>query len=146
MPSETFVIKSLYVQNTIMLTFLGLILSLLIHSILKKRRRHVVVFSLWVLLLLWFFNSPFFGFSVVSVGTGGIRLNYGILSFRNDVLPLESEWRIETYMGGIKRNKRLYYISIGGRQSMRVRGMKDRLLLERIGEAIERMKKTVVTI
>ena len=140
MVTETFVIKSLYIQNTIMLSFFGLVIFLLMHSILKKRQRYIAVFSIWLFLVLWFFNSPFFGFSAVSVSPKGIKISYGILSFRNDLLPLNSEWKIETYMSGIKRNKRLYFISIGGRQSMKVRALRDQHMLEKIGKYIERVK------
>ena len=140
MVTETFVIKSLYIQNTIMLSFFGLVIFLLMHSILKKRQRYIAVFSIWLFLVLWFFNSPFFGFSAVSVSPKGIKISYGILSFRNDLLPLNSEWKIETYMSGIKRNKRLYFISIGGRQSMKVRALREQHMLEKIGKYIERVK------
>jgi len=140
MDSEIFIIKSLYIQNSIMLTFLCVVVSFLVHSILKKKPKHIVVFSIWLLLVLWFFNSPFFGFSAVSVSPTGIKLNYGILSFRNDLLSIDSEWKVETYMAGIRKNKRLHFISIGGRQSMNVRGVKKLHLLEKIGESIERTK------
>jgi hypothetical protein len=138
MGSETFYIKSLYIQNTIMLFFMGVVVSLLVHSVFRKKLKRVIVFCLWVILVVWFFNSPFFGFSAVSVSPAGIKLNYGVLSFRNDMLALESEWKIESYMAGIRRNRRLYFISIGGRESMRVRGVKERQGLERIGERIDR--------
>ena len=126
-----------------MLSFFGLVIFLLMHSILKKRQRHIAVFSIWLFLVLWFFNSPLFGFSAVSVSSEGIKLHYGLLSFRNDLLPLESKWKIKTYMSGIRRNRRLHFISIGDRQSMKVRGAKDVQLLERIGASIEHVKKSV---
>ena len=137
---ETFTIKSIYVQNTIMLCFLGLAISFLLYSLFKKRKKHIVVFSIWVLLVVWFFNSPLFGFSAVSVSTEGIKLNYGILSFRNDLLPIDSKWKVRTYRAGIRKNKKLYFFSVGERQSMKVKGLKDLHLLEKIGESIERMK------
>ena len=137
MVTETFVIRSLYIQNTIMLSFFGLVMFFFIHSILKKKIRHIAVFSIWLFLVLWFFNSPFFGFSAVAVSPKGIKINYGILSFRNDLLPLNCEWEVETYMSGIRRNRRLYFISIGGRQSMKVRDLKDQHMLEEIGETID---------
>ncbi len=140
MTTETFVIKSLYIQNTIMLSLFGLVMFFLMHSILKKRRRHIAIFSIWLFIVVWFFNSPFFGFSAVAVSPKGIKINYGILSFRNDLLPLNCEWEVETYMSGIRRNRRLYFISIGGRQSMKVRALKDLHVLEKIGETIERVK------
>jgi len=136
MTTEIFAIKSLFVQNAIMLSFLGIVVCLLIRSLFKKRLKHIIVFSIWLLLVIWFFNSPFFGFSTVTVSPKGIKLNYGILSFGNDVLPINSQWKVETVMSGIRRNKRLYFITIGGRQSMNVKGRKELHLLQTIGEAI----------
>lgn len=136
MSTEIFAIKSIFVQNAIMLSFLGFVVCLLIHSLFKKRLKHITVFSIWLLLVIWFFNSPFFGFSTVTVGPKGVKLNYGILSFGNDLLPINSEWKVETFMSGIRRNKRLYFISIGGRQSMKVKGQKELHLLQTIGKAI----------
>jgi hypothetical protein len=141
MATETHIIKSLYIQNAIMLSFLGVVVSFLIHSLLKKRPKHFVVFCVWLFIVVWFFNSPFFGFSAVAVSPEGIKLNYGVLSFRNDRLPIDSEWEILSHMSGIRRNKKLYYISIGDRESMKVRGTKNLRLLEKIGESIEGMKK-----
>ncbi|MCJ7679951.1 MAG: hypothetical protein MUP70_04415, partial [Candidatus Aminicenantes bacterium] len=84
--------------------------------------------------------SSFFGFSTLSVGPKGIAVNYGFLSWKNTVLPLDSPWTIETHLGGIRRNKRLYWIAIAQNRSMPVRGGRGRLLLENIGAAIDRMK------
>ncbi len=140
MDKEIFIIKSLYIQNTIMLVFLGVVVALLIHSLLKKRLKHTVVFLIWLFLVIWFFNSPFFGFSAVSVSPEGIKLNYGLLSFRNDLLPFNSEWEVKSYLGGIRKNKRLYFLSIAGRQSMKVKGEGKRRLLQAIGESISRLK------
>ena len=100
----------------------------------------MAVFSIWLVLVLWFFNSPIFGFSAVSVGQDAIRLSYGILSLRNDLLPIDSKWKVETYLSGIRKNKRLYFITIGDRQSMKVKGEDKRRLLESIGEAIDRIQ------
>lgn len=140
MDSEIFIIKSLFIQNAIMLISLGVVFSLLIHAIIKKRRKHTAVFTIWLVLVLWFFNSTIFGFSTVSVGQDGIRLSYGILSLRNDLLPLDSEWKVETYLSGIRKSKRLYFITIGGRQSMKVKGEDKRRLLQSIGKAIDRIQ------
>ena len=140
MDAEIFIIKSLFVQNTIMLISLGVVFSLLIHAIIRKRPKHTAVFTIWLALVLWFFNSPIFGFSAVSVHQEGIRLSYGILSLRNDLLPLDSEWEVETYLSGIRKNKRLYLITIGDRQSMKVKGEDKRRLLEEIGKAIDRVR------
>jgi hypothetical protein len=143
MDSEIFIIKSLLFQNAIMLISLAVVFSLLIHAIIKKRAKHTAVFTIWLALVLWFFNSPFFGFSAVSVGQDGIRLNYGILSLRNARLSIGSKWKVETYLSGIRRNKRLYFITIGGRESMKVKGEDKRLLLQNIGESIDRIQSGV---
>ncbi len=140
MDPEIFIIKSLFIQNAIMLISLGVVFSLLIHAIIKKRRKHAAVFTIWLALVLWFFNSTIFGFSAVSVDQEGIRLSYGILSLRNDLLPLDSEWKVETYLSGIRKNKRLYLITIGGRQSMKVKGADKLRLLQDIGKAIDRVR------
>ena len=125
-----------------MLFILGIVAILFVHSLLKKRKKHVVVFSLWLLLVVWFFNSPFFGFSTVSVSPEGIALNYGVLSFRNDLFPMNSPWEVKKYMSGIRRNKKLYFISIGGHASMKVKGEKKLRLLKGIGEHIKRLQST----
>lgn len=140
MDTEIFVIKSLNIQNAIMLTSLAAVVSLLVYSMVKRRPKHVMVFTVWVFLVLWFFNSPFFGFSTVSVSLEGIRLQYGILSWRNVLLPPDSAWTVDTYLSGIRKNKRLHFISIAGRQSMKVKGEEKLQLLKRIGESIDRMK------
>jgi hypothetical protein len=59
---------------------------------------------------------------------------------RNDLLPLQSEWKVGTYLSSIRKNKRLYLITIGGRQSMKVKGEEGLRLLQNIGESIDRMK------
>ncbi len=140
METQTFIIKSLFVQNTIMLLSLSVVLFVLMLSLTKKRQKSVVASLVWLAILLWFFNSPFFGFSAVTVSKQGIGLNYGILSLRNDTLPLESSWKVETYFGGIRKMKRLYFLRIGNRDSMKVRGAKDLETLQAIGSAVDRMR------
>jgi len=138
---ETFIIKSLFIQNMIMLFSLSIVVFLLIRSLVKKKVKHTIVFSVWVLIVFWFFNSPFFGFSAVSISPGGIQLNYGILSFKkNTVLPLDSPWKIETSFSGIRKMKKLYFIRISDHKSMKVRGEKDFNLLQAIGRAIDEKK------
>ena len=138
MIAQIFIIKSLYIQNMIMLFSLSIVVFLLTRSLLKKNLKHTIVFSIWVLIVFWFFNSPFFGFSAVSITPGGIQLNYGILAFKkNTVLPLDSPWRIETSFSGIRKTKKLYFLKIGDHQSMKVRGEKDFSLLQAIGTAID---------
>jgi hypothetical protein len=141
MATQTFIIKSLYVQNTIMLGSLALVVFLLGRSIWKRQGKHAVVFSLWTIGVLWFFNSPFFGFSGVSVGEQGIHVEYGIISVRSASLPITSKWKIETYLGGIKKTRRLHYITIAHHESMKVKGREGLGLLQKIGASIDRWKK-----
>ncbi len=144
MSAATFAIKSIYIQNAIMLFSLGVVLCLLIHSLYKKKKRHIVALLIWTFLVLWFFNSPFFGFSVVSVSPKGIHLDYGILSIRDVDLPLQTRWEIKSYLSGIKKMQRLYAIKIGDRISMKVKGRDGYALLQEIGESINSMKAKIV--
>jgi len=140
MAPQIFVIKSLYIQNTIMLFVLGVVVFFLVYSLAKKKPKHLIASFLWIIIVVWFFNSPFFGFSAVSVSPEGIRLNYGILSLRNDLLPIDSPWKVETHLSGIRKMKKLYLIRIAARESMKVRRNNGLDLLEKIGGAIEDMK------
>ena len=140
MTSQTFIIKSLYVQNSIMLISLGAVVFFLLHAVLKKRVKHILACSIWILIVLWFFNSQFFGFSTVSVSRGGVELNYGILSFRNVSLPIDTSWKIETYFSGFKKMKKLCFLRIGNHRSMKMRWGRGYHLLQDIGNAIDEMK------
>jgi len=135
---QTYVIKSLFVQNSIMLISLGAVIVFLAFSLVKKKPKHLMAALIWAGIVLWFFNSTYFGFSAVTVGPEGIRVNYGILSLRNDLLPIDSAWTIETAFSDIRKMKKVYFIRIGDHDSMRVKGSEGRALLEKIGEAIER--------
>ena len=137
---QTFIIKSPLVQDTIMLSSLGVVVFFLFRGLVHRQSKHVLVSVIWVFIVFWFFNSPFFGFSKVTLNSQGIRLDYGILSFRNTTLPRDTPWKIETYLSGIKKTKRLYFIRIGDRESMKVQGRKDYQLLEGIGKALESME------
>jgi len=141
MEPQTFVIKSLLVQNGIMLLSVGIVFFFLGRAFLKKNAKHVVVFLVWLGIVVWFFNSPFFGFSTVTVSGKGIEVNYGILSFRNTTLPLDTQWKIETTASGLLKTTRLYSIRFDGHLSMKVKGKKDVELLRRIGDAVERVRK-----
>jgi hypothetical protein len=138
MDSQLFVIKSLYVQDGIMFSALAGLIFLLVRSLARKRIKHGLAALLWIGIVLWFFNT-FFGFSTVRVSPEGIELKYGILSPRNVVLPIDSQWKIENYLSGIRRNRRLFYIQIDGHQSMRLTGRHAKIL-EEIGAAIDSMK------
>ena len=79
-----------------MLMALGLVLFFILYSLIKKKPRHLVASVIWLAIVVWFFNSPFFGFSTVAVNPEGIKVNYGIISFRNDHLPITTPWKIVT--------------------------------------------------
>ena len=140
MSAQSFIIKSLFVQNSIMLLALGAVTSFLVYAIVRKKPKHLIASIIWIMIVLWFFNSPFFGFSAVSVGPEGIRLNYGVLSLRNDLLPSDSSWKIETHFSDIRKMKKVYLIRIGNHESMKVRGNKGQHLLEEIGGTIENLR------
>lgn len=139
MATQTFLIKSLYIQNTIMLFVSGVLVFFLLYSLVKRKPKHLIASLVWIIIVVWFFNSPFFGFSAVSVSPEGIRLNYGILSLRNDLLPIDSQWKVETHLSGLRKMKKLYLIRIASHESMKVR-RNEGLVLEKIGGAIEDMK------
>jgi len=141
MESQTFAIKSLMVQNAVMLFSLGIVVFFLLRAFMKGRLKHVVVFVVWVGIVLWFFNSPVFGFSRLTVSPKGIQVQYGILSFRNTTLGLETKWEIETRLSGIIRTTKLYDIRVGEHRSMRVKGKRGLELLQKIGLSIDGVKK-----
>ena len=140
MTTQAFIIKSLFVQNSIMLVSLSAVTFFLVFALVKKKPKHLMASLVWVAIVLWFFNSAYFGFSAVSVGPEGIRLNYGVLSLRNDLLSIDSPWKIETTFSDIRKMKKVYFIRIGDHDSMKVKGSKGRALLEQIGGAIESHK------
>ena len=140
MTPQTFIIKSTLVQDTIMLFSLGVVVFFLCRGLVLRKPKHVLVSLIWVFIVFWFFNSPFFGFSKVTLNPQGIRLDYGILSFRNTTLPPDTAWKIETYLSGIRKMKRLYFIRIDEWESMKVQGREDYQLLQDIGKAMESMK------
>jgi hypothetical protein len=140
MAAEVFIIKSLLIQSAIMLGALGIIVFFLIRAVWQRQPKHIVIFSIWSCLVLAFFNSSLFGFSEVKVTPQGVGLTYGYLSPRNRMLPLHVDWRIESHRAGLRKTKLLYFLVIGGKESMRVRGGKGLELLNAIGESIDRMK------
>ena len=141
MAEQTYLIKSLHVQNGIMLFSLGLVLLFFVWALVKRRPKHAIASLVWVGIVLWFFNSAYFGFSAITVGPAGIKLNYGILSFRNDHFPIVSPWRIKTDFSDIRKLKRVYMLDISGRESMKVKGAEGLAHLKEIGRAIDRAKK-----
>jgi hypothetical protein len=122
-----------------MLFVLGVVVIFLVYSLVKRKPKHLIASLFWIIIVVWFFNSPFFGFSAVSVSHEGIRLNYGILSLRNDLLPIDSQWKVKTHLSGLRKMKNLYLIRIADHESMKVR-RNEGLVLEKIGDAIEDIK------
>ena len=138
MESQLFIIKSIYVQDGIMFLALSGLLFLLIKSILNKKIKVLIASVIWIVIVLWFFNT-YFGFSSVRVNPAGIELNYGVLSTRNTVLSINSNWKIENYLSGIRKSRRIFYIKIDDRDSMGVTGRHAKVL-EEIGAAINEIK------
>ncbi len=137
----TFSIKSIAVQNAIMLLALGAVLSFIGFALTKKSPKHVVISLLWLAGVVLFFNSPLFGFSRVTISYDGIKIDYGILSFRNTTVPITTPWKIESHISGIRRMKKVYTLRLGSHESMRVKSRGDLELLKRIGRAIDEVRK-----
>ena len=143
MEPVVFTIKSMAVQNTIMLVALGVVIFFVAFAFVKRSPKHILVSFMWLIGVLGFFNSPLFGFSQVTVQPQGIKVEYGILSLRNTVLPIDTPWEIKSHVSGIRRLKKVYTLKIGNHESMRVKSRKDIELLEEIGKTIDRMRKIV---
>ncbi len=141
MDTQFFAIKSLVVQNSIMILALGVVLFFIVYSLSKKNLKYLLASLIWLVMVLWFFNSPFFGFSTVSVSREGIDVNYGILSLKNDRLPIGSPWEIVTSPSGIRRLKKVHLIRIGDRESMKVRRGKGLDLLKDMGAVIDEYRR-----
>ena len=142
MITTLFTIKSLSVQNTIMIFSMATAALFFFRALWKKNLKQIIVFLAWIFAVIWFFNSPLFGFSEVSISPGGIRLDYGVLSFRNATVPFQTPYEIRSRMSGIRKTKQLYYLQIGDHNSMKVRGIDGKGLLEEIGEAIDRGRRS----
>jgi hypothetical protein len=140
MEAQTFFIRSVMVQNTIMGIIAAIIVLLLFRSTLKQRIKHLVAVVIWGLIAIWFFNGPFWGFSAVTVSPEGLEVRYGFLSvFRNTTLPADTHWKIRKYLGGIRKLKNLYFFQLANHQSMKVRGQDKLELLHALGAAIDRV-------
>ncbi len=139
METETYFIRSLLVQNIIMGVTVAIVAGLLVYFIRRGSRPHAIAAGVWLLIAFLFFNSPFWGFSAVSAGSSGIRLHYGFLSvLKNIELPVNTSWKINTYMGGIRRMKKLYYFSFNERSSLKVTGA-GLSSLQDLGAAVDRL-------
>jgi hypothetical protein len=138
MEAHTFFIRSVMVQNVIMAIITAIIVGLLIRFVRRKHVNYAVAVGLWGLVALWFFNGPFWGFSAVTVGPEGLRVQYGFLSvFRNGTLPVDSPWKIRQYRGGIRKLKNLYFFQLPNHQSLKVRGQDKLEILKALGAAID---------
>jgi hypothetical protein len=140
MATEIFFIRSLTIQNGIMGIVAAIIAGLFIRSILQRKNRHTVAVIIWALIALWFFNSPLWGFSAVTVSPNGLKLHYGFLSvLKNTSLPPATSWKIRVYMGGIRKIKKLYYLQLAHHNSMKVRGADRLRTLQAVGTAIDNL-------
>jgi hypothetical protein len=140
MEPQTFIIRSVTVQNVIMAVIVAIVVLVLVRTIKRQILTHIIAATVWAVIALWFFNGPFWGFSAVTVGGEGIELHYGFLSvFRNTILPVDTKWRIRKYLGGIRKLKNLYFFELENHQSLRVRGPDKMEVLNAIGAAIDRV-------
>ena len=140
MEGQTFFIRSVTVQNVIMAVVAIIVLGVLIHTIRARNTKHTALVVLWGCIALWFFNGPFWGFSAVTVKPEGLQLHYGFLSvFRNTTLQPDSPWKIRKHLGGIRKLKNLYYFSLPGHQSLKVRGPDKMDILNALGAAIDQL-------
>jgi len=140
MPEEIFFIRSLTVQNIIMGIIAAIIISLLVRSFIQGKFSHSIALIVWALISLWFFNGPLWGFSAITVSPAGLHLDYGFLSVaKNTSLPPDTSWKIHTYMGGLRRMKKLYYLELADHRSLKIRGADPLATLQSIGAAIDRL-------
>jgi hypothetical protein len=138
--AQTFFIRSVSVQNGIMAIVTALVVGLLFRAVLRRNATHAVLIILWGCVALWFFNSYLWGFSAVTVRSEGLELHYGYLSIlKNTTLPSDSPWRIQRYRGGLRKLKDLYYFSLPGHESLKVRGQDKVEILKALGAAIDRL-------
>ncbi len=140
METQIYYIRSIAVQNLIMGIVTALIFVLLAISLWRRKRRHTIALVIWAAITLWFFNSPLWGFSAVTVSPVGLEIDHGFLSvFKNSRLPPDTNWKIHVYMGGIRRIKKLYYLELAGLKSLKVRGHDRLLVVQSIGAAVDRL-------
>jgi carbon starvation protein CstA len=138
MEPQTFFIRSVMVQNVIMGIIVAIIVGILIRSIRRQKATHVILVVMWALVAMWFFNGPLWGFSAVTVSPQGLEIHYGFLSvFRNVTLPVDTQWKIRRYLGGIRKLKNLYFFELSDRQSLKVRGADKVEVLKALGRAID---------
>ena len=140
MEPQTYFIRSLLVQNVVMGIVAAILLGLLVRFLIQGQRKYLLVLGLWGAIALWFFNGPFWGFSAVTVSPAGLTVHYGFLSvFRNTTLPVNSQWKIHRYWGGIRKLKKLYFFKLPGHESLKVRGQDKLETMQALGAAIDRL-------
>jgi hypothetical protein len=140
MDSEIFFIRSVTVQNLIMGLALLIIAGLLLRFVTQHKFRHATAVGIWALIILWFFNSPLWGFSAVTISPQGLKLDYGFLSIaKNTTLPPDTAWKIHVYLGGIRKLQKLYYFQLTGHKSLKVQGPAGLASLQSLGAAIDRL-------
>ncbi|OEU77528.1 MAG: hypothetical protein BA872_06460 [Desulfobacterales bacterium C00003060] len=138
--AETFFIRSVMVQNVIMGIIVAIIVAILIRCIRRQKIIHVILVVVWGLIALWFFNGPLWGFSAVTVSPKGLEIHYGFLSvFRNTTLPVDTHWKVNSYKGGIRKLKNLYFFQLPDHRSLKIRGADKFEILEALGAAIDRI-------
>ena len=138
MEAQTFFIRSVLVQNVIMAVVVAIVVGLLIRFIHRRDIKYIVLVAFWGCVSLWFFNSPLWGFSAVTVKPEGLELHYGFLSvFKNSTLPPDSPWKIKKHLGGIRKLKNLHYFWFQDHQSLKVRGQHKLDTLKALGAAID---------
>jgi len=54
-------------------------------------------------------------------------------------LPMGTHWKIRTYLGGIRKMKRLYFFQLANHQSLKVRGQDKLARLKALGTAIDHL-------
>jgi hypothetical protein len=140
MEAQTFFIRSVMVQDVIMAVIVAIIVGVLIRAIRSQKTTHVILVVMWGAIALWFFNGPLWGFSAVTVSPRGLKIHYGFLSvFRNTTLPVKTHWKIQSYLGGIRRMKRLLFFQLDNHQSLKVRGRDKFEIMEALGAAVDRL-------
>ncbi|KPK29234.1 MAG: hypothetical protein AMK69_07280 [Nitrospira bacterium SG8_3] len=138
MEPQTFFIRSVMVQNVVMGIIVAIIVGILIRSVRRQKATHVILVMMWGLIALWFFNGPLWGFSAVTVSPEGLEIHYGFLSvFRNTTLPVDTQWKIHRYLGGIRKLKNLYFFELSRHRSLKVRGADKVEVLKALGAAID---------
>lgn len=140
MVAELFVIRSVSVQNVIMGVAIAIAIGFLVYFIMQRKSRHALAATAWLAIVLWFFNSPLWGFSAVTVSINGLRIDYGFLSIaKNSVLPLDTQWKIRVYMGGTRRLEKLYYIQLANHLSLKVSDNDRLAVMKSLGAAIDQL-------